>query len=295
MLSKLRRALGAVAGLLAIVVASSLVHAQSLTNASFESPAVNANTDSLRPTGATWAFTGQSGLRNNSAPNGSAGKQAAFLSAAPVSGNNNFGSVRQTITLKPGTYYVRCLAAVKTPSGRPQPLQFYVNSSAQGGVLKTRYLTDTTTGGFEAGWTQPFVVTTAGSYELRFDATNATNYGTVAAPLYAVSYLDAITVVSVPGAFANSGFETTNTWTLSSGATQVAAADAPEGAKVLSLASASTAAQTLSLPTGRYSVSLNIGKASVASGTLNVEIASNGAAAATVAAISASTAAEYRS
>ena len=295
MLSKLcRTTLGAVAGLFGLYVVASAVHAQSPTNASFEVPAVTANTDSLRSTGATWTFSGQSGIRNNSAPNGSVGKQAAFLSAAPVGGNNNFGSVRQTITLKPGTYYVRYLAAVKTPSGRPQPLQFYVNSTAQGGVLTPRYLTDTTTGGFEAGWTQPFIVTTAGSYELRFDATNATNYGTVAAPLYAVAYVDAITVVSVPGAFANSGFEATSTWTLSSGATQVAAADAPEGAKVLSLASAATATQTLSLPAGRYSISLNIGKASVATGTLNVEVASNGAGAVTVATISASTAAEYR-
>ena len=295
MLSKLcRTTLGAVAGLFGLYVVASPVQAQSPTNASFEVPAVTANTDSLRPTGATWTFSGQSGIRNNSAPNGSVGKQAAFLSAAPVGGNNNFGSVRQTITLKPGTYYVRYLAAVKTPSGRPQPLQFYVNSAAQGGVLNPRYLADTTTGGFEAGWTQPFIVTTAGSYELRFDATNATNYGTTAAPLYGVAYLDAVTVVGVPGAFANSGFEATSTWTLSSGATQVVATDAPEGSKVLSLASAATAAQTLSLPTGRYSVSLNIGKASVATGTLNVEVASNGAAAIVVATISASTAAEYR-
>ena len=68
MLSKLRRALGAVAGLLAIVVASSLVHAQSLANASFESPAVNANTDSLRPTGATWAFTGHPAFATTAHP-----------------------------------------------------------------------------------------------------------------------------------------------------------------------------------------------------------------------------------
>ena len=108
-------------------------------------------------------------------------------------------------------YYVRYLAAVKTPTGRPQPFQFYVNGLAQGGVLNPRYLTDTTTGGFEAGWTQLFVVTTAGSYELRFDATNATNYGTTSAPLYAVAYLDAVTLVSVPGAFANAGFESAGT------------------------------------------------------------------------------------
>ena len=119
MLSKLcRTTLGAVAGLFGLYFVASPVHAQSPTNASFEVPAVTANTDSLRPTGATWTFSGQSGIRNNSAPNGSVGKQAAFLSAALVGGNNNFGSVRQTITLKPGTYYVRYLAAVKTPSGR---------------------------------------------------------------------------------------------------------------------------------------------------------------------------------
>ena len=295
MLSKLRgTTLGALLGLFCLCLAAPQVHAQSPINPSFESPVVTANTDSLRPTTATWAFTGQSGIRNNSAPNGSSGKQAAFLSAAPISGNNNLGSVRQTVTLKPGTYYVRYLAAVKTPSGRPQPLQFYINSTPQGGVLRPRYLTDATTGGFEAGWTQPFIVTTTGSYELRFDATNATNYGTVAAPLYAVAYVDAITIVSVPSAFANSGFEATSTWTLSSGATQVAATDAPEGAKVLSLASAGTAAQTLALPAGRYSVSLNIGKASVATGTLNVEVASNGGATVTVATISASIATEYR-
>ena len=268
--------------------------AQSLTNASFESPAVTADTDALRPATATWTFAGQAGIRNNSAPNGSDSKQAAFLSAAPVSGNNNFGSVRQTVTLKVGTYYVRYLGAVKTPTGRPQPLQFYVNSVAQGGVLNPRYLTDPTTGGFEAGWTQPFVVTSAGSYELRFDATNATNYGTVAVPLYAVAYLDAVTLVSVPGAFANAGFESAGTWTLSSGATLAAATDAPEGTKVLSLAAAATASQTLTLPAGQYSVSLKLGKASVATGTVNLEIASNGAAAGTVATIAATTAAEYR-
>ena len=184
MLSKLCRiAIGAAAGSLYLGLATPLVRSQSLTNASFESPVVTAYTDAIRPTGATWAFTGQSGIRNNSAPNGTVGKQAAFLSAAPVSGNNNFGSFRQTVTFKPGTYYVRYLAAVKTPSGRPQPLQFYVNGAIQGGVLNPRNLTDTNTGGFEAGWTLPFIVTTTGSYELRFDATNATNYGTVSAPL----------------------------------------------------------------------------------------------------------------
>ena len=268
--------------------------AQTLSNASFDTPTVTTNTDSLRPTGATWTFVGQAGIRNNSAPNGSEGKQVAFLSAAPVSGNNNFGSVRQTVTLKPGTYYVRYLAAVKTPTGRPQPVQLYVNSVTQGGVLNPRYITDATTGGFESGCTQPFVVSVAGSYELRFDATNATNYGTTAAPLYAVAYLDAVTVVSVPTGFANAGFEVTGTWTLSSGATATAATDAPEGGKVLTMASAATASQSLALPAGRYSLSLKVGKASAAAGTLNVEVASNGDAAATVAAISATTAAEYR-
>lgn len=277
-----------------LTLAPCLAYGQLLGNASFDVPAVTANTDSLRPTGATWAFTGQAGIRNNSAPNGSDGKQAAFLSAAPSGGNNNFGSVRQSISLKPGTYFVRYLAAVKTPAGRPQPLQFYVNGAAVGSVLNPRYLTDTTTGGFEAGWTQPFIVSTAGNYELRFDATNATNYGTAGAPLYATAYIDNIIVASVPGALANAGLEAAGSWTLSSGATIVAATDAPEGGKVLTLAASATAAQTISLPEGRYSLSVKLGKASVASGTLNVEIASNGGAAATVASITATTAAEYR-
>jgi len=277
-----------------LTLAPCLAYGQLLGNASFDVPAVTANTDSLRPTGATWAFTGQAGIRNNSAPNGSDGKQAAFLSAAPSGGNNNFGSVRQSISLKPGTYFVRYLAAVKTPAGRPQPLQFYVNGAAVGSVLNPRYLTDTATGGFEAGWTQPFIVSTAGTYELRFDATNATNYGTAGAPLYATAYIDNIIVASVPGALANGGLEAAGSWTLSSGATVVAATDAPEGGKVLTLAASATAAQTISLPEGRYSLSMKIGKASVASGTLNVEIASNGGAVATVASMAATTATEYR-
>jgi Bacterial Ig domain len=286
--------IAAVVSLSVAMLTSASADAQTFANNSFESPVVSANTDSLRPAAASWTFLGQSGIRNNNAPNGSEGKQAAFVSAAPVSGNNNFGSVRQTVTLKPGTYYVRYLAAVKTPTGRPQPVQFYVNGVAQGGVLNPRYLTDTTTGGFESGWTQPFVVSSASAYELRFDATNATNYGTVASPLYAVAYLDAVTVVSVPTGFANAGFEATGTWTLSSGATAAAATDAPEGGKVLTMAPAATGSQSLALPAGRYSLSLKLGQASAASGTLNVEVASNGAAAATVAMISATTAAEYR-
>jgi hypothetical protein len=284
----------AASALLCVFNVSSAASAQTLGNPSFEAPVVAANSDSLRPASASWIFSGQAGIRNNSAPNGSEGKQAAFLSAAPVTGNSNFGSVRQSINLKPGTYVVRYLASVKAPALRPQPLQLYVNGAAQGSTLNPRYITDPSTGGFEAGWTSAFSIAAASSVELRFDATNATNYGTTAAPAYAVAYLDAVTVTSLPTAFANAGFEATGTWSLSTGAVITAAADAPEGSKVLSLAAAATASQSLSLPAGQYSLSLKLGKASAAAGTLNLEVASNGAAAVTVATITATAAAEYR-
>jgi hypothetical protein len=59
---------------LALLLLATTAQAQQVTNASFETPAVTSNTDSLRPTGATWSFAGQSGIRNNNAPNGSVGR-----------------------------------------------------------------------------------------------------------------------------------------------------------------------------------------------------------------------------
>ncbi|MCZ2133907.1 MAG: hypothetical protein LC098_00510 [Burkholderiales bacterium] len=269
--------------------------AQTVRNASFETPALASDTESLRPTGASWVFTGQAGIRNLRAPNGSSDKQVAFLSAAPSGSNNNFGTITQSISFAPGTYYVRYLAAVKTPAGRPQPLKMSIDGVAIGGLLNQRYITDASTGGFEAGWTVPFVVSTAGTHEIKFEATNATNYGTVAAPLYGVAYLDAITIVSAVGVLVNQGFETASAWTLSAGATRVPASNAPEGSSVLSLASGASASQSVSLGAGRYSLSLKSGKATAATATLRVDVASNGGTATTVATIGATTADEYRS
>jgi hypothetical protein len=274
---------------------AAVTHAQKVNNASFETPTVASNTDSLRPTGATWSFTGQSGIRNNNLPNGSDGKQAAFLSVAPASGNNNFGVMTQSVTFAPGTYFIRYAASVKTPSGRPQPLKFSINGAQVGGAVNQRYLADATTGGFEAAWTQPFTISTAGSYPLKIEATNATNYGTAGAPLYAVAYVDAVTIVNAVGAFANAGFETTTAWTLSSGATRTSPANAPEGTTVLSLAANATASQSLTLPAGRYSISLKSGKASVATANLRINVASNGGASTTVTNIASTTVDEYRS
>jgi hypothetical protein len=280
---------------IALLLFAATAQAQQVTNASFETPAITSNTDSLRPTGATWSFTGQSGIRNNNAPNGSVDKQAAFLSAAPASGNNNFGVIAQNVTFAPGTYFIRYAAAIKTPSGRPQPLKFSVNGAVVGGTVNPRYIADATTGGYETRWTQPFTIATAGSYALRIEATNATNYGTAGSPQYAVAYVDAITIVSAIGAFANPGFETTAAWTLSTGATRTTPTNAPEGTTVLSLATNATATQSISLAAGRYSISLKSGKASVAGAAVQVNVASNGGAATTVATIASTTIDEYRS
>jgi hypothetical protein len=274
---------------------STHVAAQLVANASFELPVVASNTEALRPTAATWSFSGQAGIRNNSAPNGSDGKQVAFLSAAPANGTNNFGAIAQTLTFAPGTYYVRYAAAIKTSSARPQPLKFSINGVAIGGVLSPRYIVDPTTGGLESGWTLPFVITAAGAYTIGFEATNATNYGTSATPQYAVAYLDAITVASSDGSFTNGGFESATGWTLSSGASLLARANAPDGVNVLSLTTAATASQSIALSAGRYSLSLKSGKASTTAALIRVEVASNGAAATTVANITPTTVDEFRS
>jgi hypothetical protein len=162
---------------------------QVIANGSFETPDIPSNTFLYDPSGATWVFTGSSGIIDapggaffgQSAPDGS---QYAFLQFDPT----NAGVFSQTITLSlAGTYQLSYLVA-----GRPD------NGGGAAGDLPYQILLDSTVIASDTTTTgQPFTSkvfgfsATSGSHTLTFEtAAGASGDNT--------AFFDMIAIQAVP-------------------------------------------------------------------------------------------------
>jgi hypothetical protein len=165
------------------------VKGQIITNGSFETPDISSNTFLYDPNGASWIFTGSSGIIDapgdaffgQPAPDGS---QYAFLQFDPT----NAGVFSQTIALTlSGTFQLTYLVA-----GRPD------NGGGAAGNLPYQILLDSTVIGIDSTTTnQPFTAkvfdfsATSGNHTLTFEtAAGASGDNT--------AFFDMIAIQSVP-------------------------------------------------------------------------------------------------
>ncbi len=112
-------------------LATTVAVTDTISDGSFETPALAANSYQTAPSGAPWQFSGSAGLSANGAgytsgnPNAPNGGQVAFLT--------NTGSMSQTIYLDPGAYNISFLAAQRANSQTaPQRIQVLVDGSQVG-------------------------------------------------------------------------------------------------------------------------------------------------------------------
>jgi hypothetical protein len=230
LLSFHRAAHGALTGLCAFFMAyaagSAIAAPQVFNNPSFEQPAYSAESWNLTPSFASsqWNFTGTSGIRYFANPDGSNGRQAAYVAAEGTVAS--LGRVSQSVSLAPGKYLVRYLAARGAGydaggAGAVQPMQVYLGTSDAtlapiGAAIYPRWrsppvqpnarVTPTyEESGFETWWTQPFDIAPGlgGNYTIAFGATNPAALESQDS----ATYIDQVTIVQVKAAFTNGSFE----------------------------------------------------------------------------------------
>jgi len=114
-------------------VSNSTVIGGAVANASFETPNVGANSFQYNPVGASWTFTGNSGISQAGGgfgpPTPPNGAQVALVQTT--------GSIQQTLTLGSGTYVVRFLTTQRTNCcGAPynQQLNVYIGGAFVGSI-----------------------------------------------------------------------------------------------------------------------------------------------------------------
>jgi hypothetical protein len=156
--------------------------ANPVSDFSFESPSLAANSDQYNPTGSPWTFSGTSGIESNgsafSAADAPDGTQAAFLQSQ---NSGNPGQISQTVTLNPGTYYISFWAAQRQGYG-VNPIQVQVDGQNVGSPISPA----------STSWalyqTVSFTITSAGSHTIAFVATRPSSGDND-------SFIDAVTVV----------------------------------------------------------------------------------------------------
>lgn len=283
-----RAVLCATVGVFSLLVLAPPSLAQALINPSFETPVYTVDNWYQNPSGAgvAWSFTGVSGIRYFANPDGSNGRQAAYLAGEGTTAS--LGRMSQTVSLPAGTYQIRFLAARGAGSdnggtGAEQPIHFQVGSSLAtlsdvGAIMHPRWYGPTNVqptsrvapsypeGAFETWWTQPFAVA-GGSTVVSFAATEPSALESQDA----VTYLDQMVIVQVSAQFQNGSFETVNAngttptgWTVGGNAQAVGSgADGRDGARAALITYfqyGGTLTQNVTVPAGKYSVSARLRK-----------------------------------
>ena len=171
--------------------------AQTIANAGFESPSYTGAEDRymLNPGGASWVFTGPSGIRRFSLPDGTTGRQAGFLTGTADLG---VGAMEQTVNFSNGGMWrIIFRAAGGLNTGAGVPFRVLLDGVQIGYDIKPQ-----TRPQFLLYWSQVFAAS-AGNHVLRFEATStdgdlATNY---------VTLIDQVAIVGDQNVFANPSFE----------------------------------------------------------------------------------------
>ncbi len=180
---------------LAVSAIISPVHAQSVTNNSFEWPSQNGSCSYNTP-GGTWTFTSSAGIEANgsgmTAPNAPDGTQTAFLQS-----NGGYkGTISQTISFPTtGTFEVSFQSARRTYGGQQS-----FNVAIDGTIVGSFSPTSST---FTQFTTAPFNVTVTGNHVLSFVGTASSGDDT--------DFIDSVSVFAAqPSLVANSSFESPN-------------------------------------------------------------------------------------
>lgn len=172
------------------LLTASIVTGQTVQNASFETPAISSNSFTYDPAGASWSFTGNSGIINApgagfGGPSAPDGNQYAFLQSgfAGVSP----GAFSQTINFTlAGTYQLTYLVAGRPPNGSGSFGDLAYDVRLDSTVIGT----DTTTSS-EPFTQMSFTFTAAaGNHTLTFE-TNQINSDDTA-------FIDAVAIRAVP-------------------------------------------------------------------------------------------------
>jgi hypothetical protein len=160
--------------------------ANPVSDFSFESPSLAANSYQYNPTGSPWTFSGTSGIESDggafSAAKAPDGSQAAILQSID---SGSAGQISQTVTLDPGTYYISFWAAQRQGYG-VNPIQVQVDGQNVGSPISPA----------STSWalyqTVSFTITSAGSHTIAFVSTVLSNGDDHD------SFIDAVTVVGPP-------------------------------------------------------------------------------------------------
>jgi hypothetical protein len=167
---------------------ASMLQAEIVTNGGFETPTIPHGTTTYRPTGATWEFTGFSGITHEDsnwpAPPSVDGSQIAFLQVLTNPANSY---ITQTITLPDAGWY--CLtyhSAGRGRAGHPGNLGFdFLLDGVRIGSGSTYNAQPFTKHSFD------FLVSHAMTAEFRIVATSFAGIDTTA-------FFDAIEIVACP-------------------------------------------------------------------------------------------------
>ena len=134
-----------------------------ISDGSFETPTLTANTYQYAPNGSAWLFSGAAGITtndspfNSSNPNAPDGTQVAFL--------QDNGSMGQSVYMDVGTYSFSFQAAQRAGNAISQAIQVSVNGSQIGAITPT----STTYASYQ---TSSFTITTAGPQTVQFIGLN---------------------------------------------------------------------------------------------------------------------------
>ncbi len=253
-----------------------------LANGGFETPALAAGSYQYVPSGASWTFSGGSGIQSNGsawgAPAAPEGRQTAFLQGANA-------QITQTFTLAAGSYSVSFYAARRAYQGEAQPVQIAIDGTAVGSPISP---VDTNF----ALYTSAVFTVGAGNHTLQLTSTNGDGDNS--------SFVDAVTVnpATSTTALANGGFETPSLaagsyqyvpsgagWTFSGGSgiqsndSAWGAPAAPEGRQTAFLQGANAQiTQTVSLAAGSYGVSFYAARRAYQGGAQPIQITVDGIA-----------------
>jgi hypothetical protein len=229
-----------------------------VSDGSFESPGLVANTSQYAPSGSSWQFSATAGIASNGSPftagnpNAPDGTQVALLEQA--------GTISQSVDLSAGTYNVSFMAAQRAVQAQNQQIEVLIDNTKVG----TATPAGTTFGSYQMSFT-----VAAGTHTLEFLGLNPLG-GDSTALIDQVSLTAANSVSD--GSFETPGLVAAtyqygpngSPWLfngesgVSSNASGFTAGNpsAPDGTQVAFLQSNSNMSQTVSLSAGTYTLSL---------------------------------------
>jgi hypothetical protein len=231
-----------------------------LIDGGFESPALTAGTFQYHPSGSAWTFTPLSGISTNGSPFTSGGPNAPQGNQVAVI--QGLSSVSQSVQLNAGLYVISFAAVQRTNLASAQTLRVLIDSTVIGtfnNISGPTYAT-LVTSSFQVS---------SGSHTITFQGTNLRGGDNTA-------FIDQVVLTAQSFGFNDSGFETpalnTNSfayapsgspWTFSGGAGLATNGSgftsgnslAPQGNQVLFVQQVSNASQSITLPTGSFTIS----------------------------------------